>query len=79
MRFYLFQPLIVFGSAILLGLSSCANSNAPLQTRIESKIKTPNNSNVDIGTAHYNKFSQGFEDAWPFGPYSTFLVIRQGE
>lgn len=75
-----FLPLLIaFGSATLLGLSSCANSNTPLESRIESKIKTPNTSNVDIGPAHYNKFSQGFEDAWPFGPYSTFLVVRHGE
>ena len=57
---------------MLLSLSSCASSDAPLQSRIERKIDTPNNGNVDIGVSHYNKFSQGFEDAWPFGPYSTF-------
>ncbi len=72
MRYSFFPLIAVLGSALLIGLSSCANSNAPLESRIESKIKAPNNSNVDIGTAHYNKFSQGFEEAWPFGPYSTF-------
>ena len=55
-----------------LSLSSCASSDTSLQSRIERKIDTPNNDNVDIGVAHYNKFSQGFEDPWPFGPYSTF-------
>ena len=72
MRNLFFLPLVVLGSVMLLSLSSCASSDAPLQSRIERKIDTPNNGNVDIGVSHYNKFSQGFEDAWPFGPYSTF-------
>ena len=79
MRNLFFLPLIVLGSVMPLSLSSCASSDAPLQSRIERKIDTPNNDNVDIGTAHYNKFSQGYEDPWPFGPYSTFLIVRQGE
>jgi hypothetical protein len=64
---------------MLLSLSSCASSDAPLQTRIERKISTPNNDNVDIGVAHYNRFSQQFDEPWPFGPYSSFLIIPQGE
>ncbi len=55
-----------------VSVSSCASGDAPLQTRFERKIQTPKSSNVDIGTAHYNEFSQGFEAPWPFGPYSTF-------
>jgi hypothetical protein len=78
MRNLLFLALVVLGSGSVFTLTSCASSNAPLQSRIESKIQTPNSSNVEIGTAHYNKFSQGFEEPWPFGPYSTFLII-QGE
>jgi hypothetical protein len=26
---------------------------------------------VQIGTAHYNPYSKGFEEPWPFGPYSN--------
>jgi len=72
MRNLFFLPIVALGSVMPLSLSSCASSDAPLQSRIERKIDTPNNDNVEIGAAHYNKFSQGFEDAWPFGPYSTF-------
>jgi len=72
MRNLFFLPLVVLGSVMSLSLSSCASSDAPLQSRIERKIETPDNSNVDIGVAHYNKASQGFEEPWPFGPYSTF-------
>ena len=79
MRNLFFLPLVVLGSVMPLSLSSCASSDAPLQSRIESKIDTPNNDNVDIGAAHYNRFSQEFDDPWPFGPYSSYLIIRQGE
>jgi hypothetical protein len=79
MRNLFFLPLVVLGSVAPLSLSSCASSDAPLQSRIERKIETPNDANVDIGTAHYNRFSQGFEEPWPFGPYSTYLIIRQEE
>ena len=72
MRNLFFLPLVVLGSLMPLSLSSCASSDTSLQSRIEHKIDTPNNDNVDLGIAHYNKFSQGFEDPWPFGPYSTF-------
>ena len=70
MRNLFFLPLVVLGSVMPLSLSSCASSDTSLQSRIEHKIDTPDN--VDIGVAHYNKSSQGFEDPWPFGPYSTF-------
>jgi hypothetical protein len=72
MRNFCFLPLFFLGFVIPLGLSSCASGNAPLETRIERKIQTPGTSNVEIGTAHYNRYSQGFEEPWPFGPYSTF-------
>ena len=62
-----------------LSLSSCVSSDAPLQSRIERKIDTPNSGNVDIGASHYNSFSQEFDDPWPFGPYATFLINRQSE
>ena len=71
MRILFFLPLVLLGYVTPLSLSSCANSDVPLQSRIERKIETPNNSNVDIGVAHYNQFSQEFEEPWPFGPYST--------
>jgi hypothetical protein len=79
MKNFFFLPLVVLGSVMPLSLSSCASSDAPLQSRIERKIQTPDNSNVEIGTAHYNQYSQGFEEPWPFGPYSNFLIIRQEE
>jgi hypothetical protein len=79
MRNLFFLPLVVLGSVMPLSLSSCASSDAPLQSRIERKIDTPNSGNVEIGTANYNKFSQEFDEPWPFGPYSSFLIIRQGE
>jgi hypothetical protein len=78
MRNLFFLPLVVLGSVMPLSLSSCASSDAPLQSRIERKIDTPNNDNVEIGAAHYNRFSQEFDDPWPFGPYSSYFVIRQG-
>ncbi len=79
MRNLFFLPLVVLGSLMPLSLSSCVSSDAPLQSRIERKIDTPNNDNVDIGTAHYNQFSQEFDEPWPFGPYSSYLIVRQGE
>jgi hypothetical protein len=79
MRNLLFLSLAVLGYVTPLILSSCASSDTPLQSRIERKIETPNNGNVEIGTAHYNQFSQEFEDPWPFGPYSTFLVTPKSE
>jgi hypothetical protein len=72
MKNLLFLPFVVLGTVTPLSLSSCVSSDAPLQSRIERKIQTPNNSNVEIGTAHYNQYSQGFEEPWPFGPYSNF-------
>jgi hypothetical protein len=79
MRNLLFLPLVLLGYVTPLSLSSCASSDTPLQSRIERKIETPNSGNVEIGTAHYNQYSQQFEEPWPFGPYSTFLVIPQSE
>ena len=79
MRNLFFLPLVLLAYVTALSLSSCASSDIPLQSRIERKIETPNNGNVEIGTAHYNQFSQEFEDPWPFGPYSTFLVTPKSE
>jgi hypothetical protein len=76
MRNLLFLPLVLFGYVSLLSLSSCLSSDLPLQSRIERKIETPDNSNVNIGTARYNQYSQQFEEPWPFGPYSTFLISK---
>jgi hypothetical protein len=79
MRNIFFLPLVVLGSLMPLSLSSCVSSDTPLQTRIENKIDTSNKGNVELGTAHYNQFSQEFDSPWPFGPYSSFLIVRQGE
>ena len=67
----MFRLLVALGSIIILQLSACANNNGSLQTRIEHKIDNPENENVQIGTAHYNPYSKGFEEPWPFGPYSN--------
>jgi hypothetical protein len=71
MRIYLFRPLVALGSVIVLHLTACASNNGSLQSRIEHKIDNPENENVQIGTAHYNPYSKGFEEPWPFGPYSN--------
>ena len=71
MRILFFRLLVALESAILLGLSACASDNGSLQTRIERKVENPESDNVKMGTAHYNPSSKGFEDAWPFGPYSN--------
>ena len=71
MRMLFFRLLVALEFAILLGLSACASDNGSLQTRIERKVDNPESDNVKIGTAHYNPSSKGFEDAWPFGPYSN--------
>jgi hypothetical protein len=72
MRYFFTLSLVGLGFVMASSFSSCAGGDAPLQTRIERKIQTPGTSNVEIGTAHYNRYSQGFEEPWPFGPYSTF-------
>jgi len=59
------------GAVVFLGLSACAGSNGSLQSRIERKVDNPENENVQIGPAHYNAYSKGFEEPWPFGPYSN--------
>jgi hypothetical protein len=69
------QPLLslrfaLFGIAFLLALDSCASSAGDLQSRIENKLNQPDTGHVKIGTATYNRFSRGFEEPWPFGPYS---------
>jgi hypothetical protein len=68
----LFQRLLfALGFAFVLGLSACASSNGSLQSRIEHKVDNPESENVQIGAAHYNPYSKGFEEPWPFGPYSN--------
>jgi hypothetical protein len=79
MRYFIFLPLFVLGSVTPLSLSSCASSDSSLQSRIERKIETPANNGVDMGTAHYSQFSQGYEAPWPFGNYSTYLIAPEGE
>jgi hypothetical protein len=71
MRVFTFRVLVALGSLIVLHLSACANNNRSLQSRIESKLDNPDSENVQIGTAHYNPYSKGFEEPWPFGPYSN--------
>jgi hypothetical protein len=56
---------------MLLILSGCASNHSDLQSRIESKINTPDKGGVKIGPDTYNSFSRGFEGPWPFGPYSN--------
>jgi hypothetical protein len=58
------------GSVMLPVFSGCSSSQDNLQSRIEKSLTTPDNGQVKIGTATYNRTSQGFEDPWPFGPYS---------
>jgi hypothetical protein len=71
MRIPYFRLLVALGSVIVLNLSACAGSNGSLQSRIERKVETPQNENVQIGTAHYNTYAKDFEEPWPFGPYSN--------
>jgi hypothetical protein len=66
-----FRLLVAFGFFVLLGLSACASNNGSLQSRIENKVQNPESENVQIGAAHYNAYSKGFEETWPFGPYSN--------
>jgi hypothetical protein len=62
--------IIALGSVALLCLTGCANSDKSLQSRIEHKLDNPETENEQISSAHYNTFSKGFEESWPFGPYS---------
>ena len=71
MRIFFYRLLAVAGSVMVVGLSACANSNGSKQSRIEQKISNPDTENVRIGTAHYNQYAKGFEEPWPFGPYSN--------
>jgi hypothetical protein len=54
-----------------LGLASCAHTETSAQNRIERHIASPNPDEINIGSAHYNNFAKGFEEPWPFGPYSN--------
>lgn len=71
MRILLFRLLVGFGFVIAFGLPACASHGGSLQSRIERKIENPESDPVQIGTAHYNPYSKGFEEPWPFGPYSN--------
>jgi hypothetical protein len=62
--------LVLLAFVVAPDLSGCANNSGSLQSRIEHKVDNPESENVQIGTAHYNSYSKGFEEAWPFGPYS---------
>jgi hypothetical protein len=56
--------------ATLLIFSGCASNRSDLQSRIEGRLTTPEKGHVHMGPATYNRFSRGFEQPWPFGPYS---------
>jgi hypothetical protein len=71
MKIYFFRWQLILGSLIGIGLSACASHDQSLQSRIERKVVTPDNQDVQIGTAHYNPYAKGFEEPWPFGPYSN--------
>ncbi len=71
MKILLFGLLVPLVSAVVLDLSACASNKGSLQSRIEHKVDNPESENVQIGAAHYNSYSKGFEEAWPFGPYSN--------
>jgi hypothetical protein len=71
MNILFFRLLVPLASVVVLGLSACASNNGSLQSRIEHKVDNPESENVQIGAAHYNPYSKGFEEAWPFGPYSN--------
>lgn len=71
MKILFFRLLVGVGSVLVLGFSACVGSNGSLQSRIERKVDNPDNEHVQIGTAHYNPYSKGFEEPWPFGPYSN--------
>jgi len=57
--------------AMLPAFNGCASNRGDLQGRIESKLNTPDTGHVQIGTATYNRYSQQFDEPWPFGPYSN--------
>jgi hypothetical protein len=71
MRIPYFRWLVALGSVIVLNLSACAGNDGSLQSRIERKVENPQSENVQIGADHYNAYSKGFEQPWPFGPYSN--------
>ena len=71
MRILFRRLLVILGFMVVFGLSACASNNSSLQGRIERKVSNPEDENVQIGTAHYNPYSKGFEEPWPFGPYSN--------
>jgi hypothetical protein len=71
MRMVFFRLLVALGFFVLLGLSACAGNSGSLQSRIENKVQNPEGENVQIGAAHYNPYAKGYEEAWPFGPYSN--------
>jgi hypothetical protein len=70
MRIFFCLPIAFLAMVIPLSLNGCASNRGTLQSRIESKLDTPDSEHVQIGTATYNRFSRGFEEPWPFGPYS---------
>jgi hypothetical protein len=68
----MFLPLLYLslGSVMLPALNGCSSSQDNLQSRIEKHLTTPDNGSAHIGTATYNSLTHGFEEPWPFGPYS---------
>jgi hypothetical protein len=71
MRILFYRLLVASGFVMVVGLSACTSSNGSKQSRIEQKIANPETENVQIGRATYNQYSKGFEEPWPFGPYSN--------
>jgi hypothetical protein len=71
MKTFLFRLLVAGGSVLVIGMSACASGNGSKQSRIEQKISNPDTENVQIGRATYNQYSKGYEEPWPFGPYSN--------
>jgi hypothetical protein len=71
MKILFFRGRLILASLLVIGLPACANHDQSLQSRIERKVVTPDNGDVQIGTAHYNPYAKGFEEPWPFGPYSN--------
>src|ERR1700730_1297098 len=70
MRIFFCLPIALWGMVVPLCLNGCASNRGTLESRIESKLNTPDSGHVQIGTATYNRLSRGYEEPWPFGPYS---------
>jgi len=70
MRILCYRSFAFLGAAVLLAFNGCVSNRGDLESRIESKLTTPDSGNARIGTETYNPYSRGFESPWPFGPYT---------